>query len=181
MPTLSRRRILETLEACAKEKSAQARGRALEELTTYIFARCDGIRHWKNNVLNAAGSSEIDVCFWNNRSRDSLDFFPRGLLVVECKNTNKRVASPSIRVFRTKLVDMGLRYGILIAANGITGDPRKLTAAHDAIRTAYLVERVRIIVITRSEFEGLTDTVELVRLLQDKIMALTLQAQTFTV
>ncbi|HYW16602.1 MAG TPA: restriction endonuclease, partial [Allosphingosinicella sp.] len=123
----------------------------LEELIAYVFARCPGVRHYKNNLLNRAGSSEIDVCFWNKRRLGSLDFLPRGLLVIECKNTHRRVSSSAVRVFRTKLVDMGLRNGILVASNGVTGNSDRLNAAHDAIRTAFQVERVRIIVITRSE------------------------------
>jgi hypothetical protein len=68
----------------------------------------------------------------------------------------------------------------LIAAKGITGRADSLRAAHDAIRTAFQGrDRVRLIVLTRSELEGLRDTDELVRLLQDKILLLTMQARSF--
>jgi hypothetical protein len=74
---------------------------------------------------------------------------------------------------------MRLNHGILIAANGVTGDARNLRAAHDVIRTAFQANGVHVIVLTRSEVEGLRHTGGLVRLLQNKILQLTMRARTF--
>jgi hypothetical protein len=34
---------------------------------------CLGVRHFENNILNEAGSAEIDVYFWNDRRPGSMD------------------------------------------------------------------------------------------------------------
>lgn len=180
MSTLSTARIARYFSRSDAAKTKRKRGRLLERLVAYLFGRCDGVRHYRNNALNAAGSSEIDVCFWNKREVGSLDFLPR-ILVVECKNTNKRVGSSSVRSFLAKLQQMGLDHGILIAANGVTGDAKRLRAAHDVIRSAFLTHQIRVIVLTRSELESLSDTDDLILLLQDKVMLSTIQAQTFSV
>jgi hypothetical protein len=178
MPTLSIKRIRDTFNESDAANTTTERGRLLEGLIAYLFARCPGVRHYENNGLNAAGSSEIDVCFWNSRHNGSFDFLPQ-ILVVECKNTAEPVGSPAVRVFLSKLQEMHLDHGILIATNGITGDEESLRAAHDVIRTAYQREKIRIIVLTRIELEALRDTDGLVRLLQNKILLLTMQARTF--
>jgi hypothetical protein len=175
---LSNRRILRAFTAGAAAATTTERGRILEELIAYIFSRCAGVRHYDNNSFNAPGSSEVDVCFWNSRHAGALDFLPQ-ILIVECKNTIERVGSAAVRIFISKMQEMGLDHGILIAANGVTGDADSLRAAHDVIRTAFQRYQVRIIVLTRAELERLRSTDELIRLLQDKILLLTMQARTF--
>jgi len=178
MPSISSRRVARLFAEADATATTTKRGRLLEQLAAYLFARCPGVRHYRNNAINAAGSSEVDVCFWNSRFEGSIDFLPQ-ILLVECKNTNKRLGSASVRVFLSKLQDMRLDYGILIAAKGVTGKQKTLRAAHDVIRTAFQTHSIRLIVLTRSELESLNDTDGLVRLLQDKILLLTMQAKTF--
>ena len=178
MARYSNRKIVRAFAASEVARTTIQRGRILEDLMAYLFSRCPGVRHYRNNAFNSTGSSEIDVCFWNSRYDRSIDFLPQ-IIVVECKNTRGRVGSSDIRIFRDKLRDMGLDHGILIAANGITGDARSLRAAHDVIRTAFLTDRVRLIVLTRSELEALRHTGGLVLLLQNKILMLTMRARTF--
>ncbi len=178
MPAFSTRRIRSTLAASDRATTTTDRGRFLEELTAYLFSKCPGVRHYRNNTINASGSSEVDVCFWNSKTIGSLDFLP-GILVSECKNTGERVGSPAVRIFLSKLIEMGLTHGLLIAAQGITGEQDNLRAAHDVIRTAFLQQRILIIVITRHEIELLQNTDDLIKLLQDKILLLTMQAITF--
>jgi len=178
MARYSSLRIVRAFAASDAARTATQRGRILEDLVAYLFSRCPGVRHYRNNAFNSAGSSEIDVCFWNSRYDQSIDFLPQ-IIVVECKNIRGRVGSSDIRTFCTKLHEMGLDHGILIAANGVTGDAQSLRAAHDGVRTAFQTDRLRLIVLTRSELEGLRHTGGLVRLLQNKILLLTMQARTF--
>lgn len=178
MATYSRRRIAADFAASDVAATTTERGRLLEALIAYLFARCAGVRHGGNNLLNAAGSSEVDVCFWNDRVTGSIDFLPQ-ILVAECKNTTERVGSDAVRIFQSKLQQMYLTHGILVAAHGITGDEANQRAAHDLIRTTFLQHRIQILVLTRAELERLGNTTELIRLLQDKILRLTMQARTF--
>ena len=159
-------------------RSATARGRALETLVAYLFSACDGVRHYKSNVLNAAGRSEIDVYFWNSRDRLAFDFLP-SILVAECKNTANRVGAAEIRNFLGKMRDMHLDHGIFVAAQGITGKANDLRAAHDTIRTAFQRDQQRLLVLTRSEIKSLAKTNDLILLMQDKILDLTVGANSF--
>lgn len=172
------KRIAAAFAASEFADTTTDRGRLLERLVTYLFSGCPGVRHYENNALNAPGSSEIDVCFWNDRHNGSFDFLPR-ILVVECKNTTERVGSAAVRVFLSKLQEMRLDHGIMVAAHGVTGDQESLRAAHDVIRTAFQRDQVHLIVLTRAELESLLSTEDLIRLLQDKILRLTMQARTF--
>lgn len=178
MANYSIRRIAAAFVDSENAGTTTERGRLLENLAVYLFSKCPGVRHFANNALSAAGSSEIDVCFWNSRENGSFDFLPR-ILVVECKNTAEPVGSAAIRVFLSKLQEMRLDHGILVAAHGVTGDPENLRAAHDVIRTAFQRDQIRIMVLTRAEFEALRSTEGLIRLLQDKVLLLTMQSRTF--
>jgi hypothetical protein len=178
MANYSLKKISGALAASDDASNTTERGRILEILIAYLFSKCRGVRHFDNNVLNAAGSSEIDVCFWNSRSLGSIDFLPP-ILVVECKNTGQRIDSAAVRTFLSKVQEMRLDHGILVAANGVTGNNANLRAAHDVIRSAFLRDHVHIIVLTRSEIEGLRSTEDLIRLLQDKVLMLTMQARSF--
>lgn len=131
-------------------------------------------------MLNAAGSSEIDVCFWNSQNVGSLDFLPR-ILVLECKNTVARVGSGELRIFLGKLQEMRLTCGIFVASHGITGNMEDLRSAHDVIRTAFQRSDIRVLVVTRSEIEELATTEDFTELLQNKFLTVTMQANSFTV
>ena len=111
----------------------------------------------------------MDIFLWN-------EFFPGGLpspafpphILVECKNWSEKVSSREVSWFDTKLRDRGLLLGVLIAMQGITGQPQRLTDAHFIVAKA-LSEQRKIIVISREDLEGLTSESDLVRLLKEKL------------
>jgi hypothetical protein len=70
--------------------------------------------------------------------------------------------------FLSKIEQRGERFGILIAANGITGDARERTDARKVIAN-YLPKRIRMIVITRDEILTLVSSEELVRMIKRKV------------
>jgi hypothetical protein len=72
----------------------------------------------------------------------------------------------------------GQPFGILIAANGITGDSHRVNVAHEIIRVA-LSEGRRLVVITRREIEGLRSTEQLVELIQEKFCELVVSGALF--
>lgn len=180
VPEYDQNRILGAFASSDSAENTTARGRVLEELVAYLFSGCEGVRHHGNNILNAAQSSEIDVCFWNNQERGSLDFLPQ-ILVAECKNTSATIGSAELRIFLSKLQEMRLTHGIFVAAHGITGNQQDLRAAHDVVRTGFQREGIRTLVIDRREVEDLNCTEDLVLLLQDKLLLVTMQAQSFSV
>lgn len=143
-----------------------ARGRALEDLITYLFELIPGITVTARNELNAFKAEEIDVAFWNEGDPVGLRMFDH-LILVECKNWSTPAGYPELAVFFDKLQSRGRPLGIFVAASGITGDPSSLTAAHSVLARA-LTQGREILVITRREIEKLTNTDELVLLLKRK-------------
>lgn len=143
------------------------KGRALEDLICYIFGKVPGITVTRRNPLNTFATEEIDVAFWNEGSPTGFYFLPH-IIVVECKNWSNPVGSEEVSYFSQKLQHRGLDYGILIAANGITGTNEDITRAHYEVAMA-LSAGVHILVVTKDEIEFLTETSSLVRLIKEKL------------
>ncbi len=148
------------------------RGRILEDIACELFEAVPGIERTRRNVVNAFDAEEIDVGFFNYQHRNGFPFLPH-VLFVECKNQAQPVGNQDVTVFRTRLYDRRLECGILIASNGITGNPAELTAANLAIAQA-LGDGIKIIVLTRREIELLHSLKSFKTLMVDKILLLSL-------
>jgi len=146
------------------------KGRAFENLICYLFDLIPGVEITQRNSMNAFNTEEIDVAIWNDKKRSGLYFLPH-IVLIECKNWSNPVSSIEVNWFATKLESRGRDFGILVANNGITGDPEQLTAAHNVL--ARHLERGRqIIVIKRAEIQRLTNTNDLIRLIKEKLCIL---------
>jgi hypothetical protein len=141
-----------------------------EDLVCFIFEKIPGITLPQRNVLNKFESEEIDVAFFNEQHPNGLKSFNH-LLLIECKNWSRAVGSVELGAFISKVRNRGLGFGILIAANGITGRPEDSTAAHQQATLA-LAEGRQIIVITRTEIEALKISEDLVKLIKTKVCQL---------
>ena len=168
MGAISQNRIQQYWAAGEAAATAHGKGQALEQLVRYAFEKITGVQHYMSNVVNQAQSEEVDVAFYNSKEKRGLPFLEH-LILAECKNWSAPVGAPSVREFTTKLKHRACANGILVAANGITGDPQDRTAAHDAVRMALAVERIRILVITRGEIDAWTHSDDIVELLKLKL------------
>lgn len=110
--------------------SQKARGDALEDLICYLLENVSGIM-LRRNAIDRAKSMEIDVTVASRQEGWMKVLHP--LFLVECKNWSDPVDSKAINDFSTKLLDRNIKDGLLIAANGITGDSTKLSAAHHRV------------------------------------------------
>ena len=170
--------IRRQLQLCDSATTNHQKGKVLEDLICYIFESVPGITTTRNKK-NVFETEEVDVFLWN-------EFLPGGLpspayppwILVECKNWSTKVDSMSVSWFDHKLRGRGLSLGILIATQGIAGDPQKLTDAHIIITQA-LPQGRRIIVITRKDIEDLASVSDLVRLLKKKLSNLFLNMTCF--
>jgi hypothetical protein len=176
MPLLSRKRIISAFRAGDLAATHHDRGRALEDLITYIICRIPGVHFMQRDVRVAAGSEEIDLVFWNDRSPNGLPYLPN-ILVFECKNWTVPVDSASVDFFANKVRTRRLECGFLIAANGITGDQVNATAAYQRIDMAFIQDNVRLLVIDRAEIEALRSTSDFSQLLKQKIAQIVLRAR----
>jgi len=153
--------------------STTDKGQALENLICYIFEKVPGIPITKRNTSNVFHSEEIDIAFWNDKDIKGFHFLPN-IILVECKNWSVPVGSREVAVFLNEITQKGLDFGILIAANGITGSSEDITAANFHVALA-LGKGIRMIVITREEIEGLRETDDLIRLVKEKLCELALK------
>jgi hypothetical protein len=153
------------------------KGRALEDLVCYIFETVPGIEVARRNVLNVFATEEVDVAFWNNRQQNGLYFLPN-IILVECKNWSQPLSSQEVAYFVQRLQNRGRDFGILVAANGITGGPDDLNRAHYEIAMA-LGRGLNVVILTREEIISLRDTTQLVRLLKEKLCELAVSGTIF--
>jgi hypothetical protein len=159
--------ITKLLSNSAAAQTTKEKGDILEELICYIFQMIPGITVTRRNERNAFDTEEIDVAFFNEQAPGGLPFLP-WIILVECKNWSKPVGSEHVSWFDTKMRNRGVEFGILIAVNGITGNPALLTDAHNIIATA-LKERRRLIVINMEEIKSLIDPSQLVHMIKEKL------------
>src|SRR3982751_1772715 len=112
-----------------------AKGKAFEDLACYLLNGIPGITITARNEMNTFATEEIDVACKNENDPAGLgilvDFF-----LVEYKGWKDAVNSEQVSWFLTKIRHRGVHFGILIAANGITGAPEHLSRAHLLVRVA---------------------------------------------
>ena len=154
--------------------TSDAKGDLLEELVKYLFDKIPGVSFHKKNVLDGVRAHELDVVFKNDK-RVSDCYFLDFVIITECKNTGRRLGSMGVRWFIDKLRDRGVSIGILISLSGITGLADGISNAHSEVINALIRDKVSILILSREEIEILTTTDELVNLLQDKILSLTIE------
>lgn len=147
------------------------KGRAFEDLACYLLNGIPGITIPARNALNTFATEEIDVACMNANDPAGLgslaDFF-----LVECKGWNDAVTSEQVSWFLTKIRHRGVRFGILIAANGITGEAEHLSRANFLVGVEMATFGIRMVIITRREIETLKSGEELARLIVQKVCTL---------
>jgi len=143
------------------------KGEALEAVVADTLCQLEGVGVIKRNIIDNAGSLEIDILLYNQRHPSGLPFCPNHL-IVECKNWQAPVNSATLTVFTGKLRKFRVDFGILVAANGITGDAQDRTAAHAHLRSVYDRDGIMVIVLTRQELESLHTTEDLGDLVREK-------------
>ncbi|AOV92374.1 restriction endonuclease [Vibrio parahaemolyticus] len=167
MAVLSQTRMRGYIRQGQVATTTKGKGDAFEELLSYAIGKVSGISVTRRNVLNDANSEEVDIAFFNEQKQNGFFFLPNFILA-ECKNWSKPLGSIEVNWFDTKLKNRGLTFGILFAANGISGDAVERTAARDVISNS-LKEGRDIVVITEDELLDLANTDELCNMIKEKI------------
>jgi hypothetical protein len=142
-------------------------GAALEDVVGWTLCALPGVRILHRDFVNRMGSAELDLFLFNSPRESPIEFLPQ-FLVVECKNWRVNVNSATVRDFVGKVRSTKQKVGILVAANGVTGDPEEQTRANDVIREAYDAEEIKILVLTRTEIEAFRSEDDVVRLFEEK-------------
>jgi hypothetical protein len=151
--------------------TTEEKGAALEDVVISSFCKVRGIGFLRRDQVNNAGSSEIDILLFNQRHPLGLPFLS-DYLIFECKNWVAAVDSTTVTSFVAKVRAARLELGVLVAANGITGDAQQRTAANDIIRQVFDRDNIKILVITRAEIESFRSIADVIALMRDKFGAL---------
>ena len=146
---------------------AEEIGAALEDVVSWTLCSMPGVRVLHRDFVNRANSAEIDLFLFNNPRLSPIEFLPQ-FLIVECKNWRHPVNSATVRDFIAKVRSARQEVGILVAANGVTGDTADQTCANDEIRMAFDQDGIKILVLTRAEIEALRSIRDIVLLLEGK-------------
>lgn len=100
----------------------------MERAIRYAFEQIPGVNCSMQDERGVFETEEVDLLFANVGHEDGLAYFDPELLV-EAKNWSKKVDAVEINWFATKMRRRNRTTGVLVAAQGITGDPDRLTAA----------------------------------------------------
>src|SRR5438105_2807361 len=143
-------------------RTNQRKGQTFEALIGYLFASLPGVEVRERRARTS--SEEIDLVLWNERRIHVLKIL-ENVILVECKNWTKRVGTPDVNWFATKLRNRGLMNGILVTRNGITED-----CYRDGVRIIMnsLRHQNKIIVLTFAELKGLNSNADFLDLLKRK-------------
>src|ERR1700733_3619349 len=150
-----------------KARVTKERGDALEELFCYLLCELPGIAV-RRNTRDPMRSKEIDITVANAHEARWLKLYPAAFLV-ECKNWDEPVAAKVVADFILKLEESFVGAGILVAANGITGDANCRTSAYQRIAMAQQQGR-RVVVITMEQIKAVQTTEDFEALLRDEFM-----------
>lgn len=148
------------------DTSPQERGRALEDLIAAAFAAIPGVSVRARNATSVFENEELDLVMTNRGVETGLTV-PGSYFSVECKNWARPVGAVEVSWFATKLRRSSQSFGVLVAANGVTGRGRTRTAAHFEAAAA-LGEGQAVVVLTLKELEWLGSGEQLADLLVEK-------------
>ncbi|MCC3215550.1 MULTISPECIES: restriction endonuclease [Chryseobacterium] len=178
MARYSNRHIRKLLLESDTAPNSDVKGDKLEELVKYLFDKISGVSFYEKNVLDGVRAHELDVVFINDKRSSDL-YFLDFAIITECKNTACRLGSNEVGWFVRKLQDRGVSSGILISLSGITGVSDGVSNAHSEVLSALNRDKIFILLLNREEIETLKTTQDLVELLQNKILKLTIQRTIF--
>jgi hypothetical protein len=158
-----------TADCRNQELTTTARGRAFEQLFCYLLLEVPGLSV-QTDTVNPFHSEEIDIAVANRGDASSLACFPN-LLLVEAKNWKEPVDSSSVGVFIQKLTERHIDLGILVAANGVTGDAKSLQAAYHKAAAAQTLGH-RVLLITFDDILSLRTAADFTDLLVRRLLGL---------
>ena len=155
------------LAACDDAESSAEKGNALQELAEFMFGAVDGFEALRGKRFNAFGSDEIDLPCYQDPAVSGAHFID-AFFLVECKNRADPIPAGEVDWFIGKLERRSQTFGIMLALNGISGNPQGPTAAHQIVAAA-LQRGVKLIVITRADLEQLGQPSDMVHLIKTKL------------
>lgn len=101
----------------------------------WLIAHLPGFVVRKRDEFSHSHAQEIDLAVWNDQLPGGFPSIGSKVLI-ECKNTGRRVDASDVGWFYWKMRFGDVSDGILATSAGITGDQRLLTAAREIVALA---------------------------------------------
>ncbi len=158
--------IVEHLRNASTAAHTDAQGHAYEKLAGYVFEQVPGCRV-ESNVINNFRTEQVDVAVGNDRLAHGLPILP-SVFLVECNDWSNPVDSKTVGYCFNILAGRGVELGVLVAANGITGQEDMLHAA--SLGFAAAPRGVKLIVITSKDLTNLTSTEDFIELMSRRYL-----------
>ncbi len=159
--------VSEMLAVAAAADTTDSQGKAYEALARYLFEQVPGCIV-ESDITNEFKSEQIDLAVGNSRLPEGLPLLAP-VALVECKDWSHPVDSKTVGYFINICAGRRVELGILMAANGITGDPKDLSYAH-SLGMAAAPRGVTVIVITGEDVSALSSTEDFVELLSRRFL-----------
>lgn len=142
------------------------KGQALEDLCECFFSGIEGVEVREKRARTA--SEEIDLLLWNGQVDQVLSKW-EAVILVECKNWSDPVGVPELDAFIAKLRRRGLRNGVLVAANGVTGDFSGAAGGASRIIESALQESIHVVTLTLDELTSVQSNEDIHELFKTKL------------
>src|SRR4051812_1188443 len=112
------RTIATHLASCATPLTADAKGKAYEDLAAYLFSEIPGCLV-ERDIISPLRTEQVDVAVGNPQG--AIPLLPE-VFLVECKDWEKPVDSSTLGYFINTCAGRSVPLGVLIAAQGVTGN-----------------------------------------------------------
>jgi len=145
--------LLESIRA--DHETTTAKGNALEDLATYLFMLIPSLSP-RRNVKDEYDTFETDLVIRNlsRRGGPIIEILGRHFLV-ECKNWNRSVGVSEVGYFLYRMRLTHVRFGVIFAKSGITGNKEEERAARGIIRKAFHEDGSICVVVEEKDLETL--------------------------
>lgn len=167
--TIDPEKIAWYLAQAAAAPDSDTQGKTYETLIEYLFGAIpDCIT--ERNISNPFRTEQIDVAVGHAGTYGLMGVLP-GTFLVECKDWDAPVSSKEVGYFLNILQGRNIQFGILIAANGITGTPTDLSHSN-ALGISAAPRGTNLIVLTNEDLLSIRSVDDLV----EKVCRLYLRA-----
>jgi hypothetical protein len=139
-----------TLRQVDEADSTTEKGDSFERLAVLLFSGISFLQKRDRKLRTPTGEIDVIIEYIGSDSLTIFDDYSRFILA-ECKNWSGSVGSDQIRVFKDRLNEHGLDFGVFFARNGISGDTG--ADASKRVQDIFRDEGIAIIVISDYELK----------------------------
>ncbi|MBX0286625.1 restriction endonuclease [Halomicroarcula sp. F28] len=150
-------------------ESTAEKGDSFERLAVLLFSGISFLQKRDRQLRTHTGEIDVVIEYMGSEHLTIFDDYSRFILA-ECKNWSGSVGSDQIRVFKDRLNEHRLDFGVFFARNGISGDTG--ADASKRVQDIFRDEGIAIIVISDLELKQIKRGVSFYEILDQKLYEL---------